>query len=323
MSSITTADRTLDPGEASWLGVELRHLAALEAVARTGSFGRAALELGYTQSAVSQQIAALERIVGEKLIERPGGPRAVSMTEAGELLLRHAEAIVNRLDAARADMAALQAGETGTLRVATYQSISARVLPTVMRRFMGLWPKIAIELSEPSNDERLYQGIENGSIDLGFASLPLPDRPFDYIELLSDPHVLLVSSDSPLAERDRAGLADLDEIALIGSNMCSSARVVDDALTERGTSLQYAFRSDDNTTLQGLVAARFGVALMPLLAIQPGDERVKVLALDPPVPDRRLAVVWHRDRHRSPAARAFVEIAQAVSADVERELNTT
>ena len=91
---------------------------------------------------------------------------------------------------------------------------------------------------------------------------------------------------------------------------------------ERGVPLEYAFRSDDNTTLQGLVAARFGVALMPLLAIQPGDERVKVLALDPPVPDRRLAVVWHRDRHRSPAARAFVEIAQAVSADVERELVT-
>jgi DNA-binding transcriptional LysR family regulator len=320
MTSISASDRPIELHDHAWLGVELRHLAALEAVARTGSFGRAAFELEYTQSAVSQQIAALERIVGEKLVERPGGPRAVSMTEAGELLLRHAEAIVNRLDAARADMAALQAGETGTLRVATYQSISARVLPTVMRRFMGLWPKIAIELSEPSNDERLYQGIESGSIDLGFASLPLPDGPYDCIELLTDPHVLLVSRDSPLAARSSASLADLDDIALIGSNLCSSARVVEVALEERGTSLEYAFRSDDNTTLQGLVAARFGVALMPLLAIQPGDERVKVLQLDPPVPDRHLAVVWHRDRHRSPAARAFVEIAQAVSADVGSEL---
>jgi DNA-binding transcriptional LysR family regulator len=73
------------------------------------------------------------------------------MTEAGQLLLRHAEAIVNRLDAARADMASLRAGETGALRVATYQSISARVLPVVMRRFMNDWPGIAFELSEPSN----------------------------------------------------------------------------------------------------------------------------------------------------------------------------
>src|SRR5690349_24842610 len=88
-----------------WLGVELRHLAALEAVARTGSFGRAARELGYTQSAVSQQIAQLERIVGQQLIHRPGGPRRVEPTEAGLLLLGHADAIVARLDAARADMA--------------------------------------------------------------------------------------------------------------------------------------------------------------------------------------------------------------------------
>ena len=77
-----------------WLGIELRHLTALEAVAREGSFGRAAKSLGYTQSAVSQQIAALERIVGARLVDRPGGPRPVSLTEAGELLLRHAEAIV-------------------------------------------------------------------------------------------------------------------------------------------------------------------------------------------------------------------------------------
>src|SRR5213080_4624492 len=108
-----------------WLGIELRHLIALEAVSREGSFGRAATSLGYTQSAVSQQIATLERIVGERLLERPGGPRAVSLTEAGELLLRHAEAIVARLDAARADMASLRAGETGVLRVGTYQSVGA------------------------------------------------------------------------------------------------------------------------------------------------------------------------------------------------------
>jgi DNA-binding transcriptional LysR family regulator len=132
--------------------------------------------------------------------------------------------------------------------------------------------------------------------------------------------VLLVSSDSPLASRESVSLSDLGDTALIGSNQCSSAAVVEDALRDQGIPLDYAFRSDDNTTLQGLVAARFGVALMPLLAIQPGDDRVKVIALDPPVPNRRLAVVWHRDRHRSPAARAFVEIAKTVSADVERDL---
>ena len=115
-----------------WLGIDLRHLAALEAVARTRSFGRAARELGYTQSAVSQQIAQLERIVGQRLFHRPGGPRRVEPTEAGLLLLGHADAIVARLDAARADMAALAEGAAGTLRVGIYQSVGARIVPRLL-----------------------------------------------------------------------------------------------------------------------------------------------------------------------------------------------
>src|SRR5437870_5109363 len=77
-------------GTDSWLGLELRHLVALKALADEGSFGRAATRLGYTQSAISQQIASLERIVGQRLVERPGGPRPISLTDAGRLLLRHA-----------------------------------------------------------------------------------------------------------------------------------------------------------------------------------------------------------------------------------------
>ena len=312
METITKTDQ--------WLGVELRHFAALDAVAHEGSFGRAAERLGYTQSAVSQQIATLEKIVGETLVERPGGPRAVSLTEAGELLLRHAEAIVARIDAARADIVALRAGETGTLRVGTYQSVGARVLPGVMRRFLTAWPGIELGLSEPATDPELYRLIESGELDLAFCSAPLPDGPFEALELMSDPYVLLVPADSDLARRTSASLDDLGDNVLIGSNTCASGVLVETSLADRGYDVEYAFRSDDNTTLQGLVAARFGVALMPLLAIQPGDKRVKVIALEPPVPRRRLAVVWHRDRHRSPSSRAFVEIAKTVSAEVERGL---
>src|SRR5438067_4265096 len=128
----------------SWLGVEVRHFAALQAVAAAGSFGRAAERLGYTQSAVSQQIATLERIVGEKLVERPGGPRPVSLTGAGDLLLRHAESIVSRLQAAQADLRALRAGEAGTLQVGTFQSVGGRVLPEIMRSFGAQWPAIEV-----------------------------------------------------------------------------------------------------------------------------------------------------------------------------------
>ena len=125
-----------------WLGIEIRHLAALQAVAEEGTFRGAAARLGYTQSAVSQQIATLERIVGAKLIERPGGPRAVFLTDAGRLVLRHAEAIVARLKAAQADVAAVIDGGAGSLRVGTFQSAGSRLLPDLVRRFRDGWPKV-------------------------------------------------------------------------------------------------------------------------------------------------------------------------------------
>jgi molybdate transport repressor ModE-like protein len=186
-----------------WLGVELRHLAALQAIAEEGSFGRAARRLGYTQSAVSQQIATLERMVGERLVERPGGPRAVSLTEAGRLLLRHAEAIVARLDAARADLDALSEGAVGTLRVGTYQSVGKRLLPTLLRRFRDAWPDVEIRLTESSNDAELLELVERGELDLAFVIYPLLPGPFEVLELMRDPYVLLVPAGSELARRRR------------------------------------------------------------------------------------------------------------------------
>src|SRR6266581_4733713 len=135
-----------------WLGVELRHLAALQAVTQEGSFSRAAVRLGYAQSAVSQQIAMLERLVGEQLVVRPGGRRPISLTEAGELLLGHADAIVARLAAAQADLAALAEGTAGALRVGTWQSTGARILPELLRRFRREWPQVEIQLVESEDD---------------------------------------------------------------------------------------------------------------------------------------------------------------------------
>ena len=289
-----------------WLGVELRHLAALEAVARERSFGRAAEALGYTQSAVSQQIATLERAVGERLVERPGGPRSVSLTEAGELLLRHAEAIVARLEAARADMTALAEGQAGTLRIGTFQSVGARVLPELMRRLVSDWPRVDLQLSESPSDDELLQLVERGALDLTFAMEPLGEGPWESVELLRDPYVLVVPADSPLAARETARLDDIGDLSLIGNRACRSTRLAESELQLRGVQPHVSFRSDDNGTVQGLVGAGVGLALVPLLAVAQHDERVRVLGLEPEIPPRRISLAWHRDRHRAPAARAFV-----------------
>src|SRR5438270_1877314 len=159
-------------GGDTWNALDLRHLSALEAVARTGSFANAAKELGYTQPAVSQQIAGLERIVGRRLFERQSGPRPVELTEAGALLLRHAEAIHARLAAARADMDALAAGTAGTLRVGTFQSVAARIMPDLVRRFSAEWPDVEVRLTELDDDEDLLGLVERGDLDLTFVMFP-------------------------------------------------------------------------------------------------------------------------------------------------------
>jgi DNA-binding transcriptional LysR family regulator len=300
-----------------WLGIELRHLLALEAVAREGSFGKAATSLGYTQSAVSQQIAMLERIVGQRLVERPGGPRPVSLTEAGRLLLTHAAAIAARLAAAQADLNALGTGEAGTLRVGVFQSVGQRILPEVMRRFIAAWPKVDVALTESADDTKLLELVERGGLDLTFSDLPLVDGPFESVELLRDPYVLVVPADSEIAERGTAPpLREIAELDLIGHKYCRTLTRLEGAFRRP---LQYVFQSDHNQTVQALVAAGVGVALVPGLTMDPQDESTVLLEL-PKLPPRVIAVAWHRDRYRTPAARSFVVTAQEVSAELGLEV---
>ncbi len=295
----------------SWLGVELRHLAALEAVVRTGSFGGAARELGYTQSAVSQQIAQLERIVGQRLFDRPGGPRRVEPTEAGLLLLGHADAIVARLDAARADMAALSEGAAGTLRVGIYQSVGARLLPALVRRFRAQWPRVGVRVREESDAAGLLRLLEHGELDLTFADLPLGEGPFEWTELLQDPYVLLVSARSELAELEAApSLRDVAKLPLIGRR---STDEPERFLAGRVPELNVVFRTDDNGTLAALVAEGLGAAIEPSLVVDPSDRAVKMLPFGSRIPPRSLVLAWHRDRYRSPAAQVFVELARELA----------
>ncbi len=293
-----------------WLGIELRHLAALQAIAQEGSFGRAALRLGYTQSAISQQIATLERVVGVQLVERPGGPRAILLTEAGALLLRHADSIVDRLEAAQADMNALSSGEIGTLRVGTFQSVGARVLPELMRRFGRQWPGVEVRLEE-LDDEAIVGAIERGEVDVGFVLLPLRDSPIEAIELIRDEYRLVVAAGSPLGRDGPPSLRDVAAEPLIGFRSPHPAEPVESAFRAAGIEPRFAFRSNDNPTVQGLVAAGVGLAIMPALTIDEADPRVRVVGLGDAVAPRLIAIARHRDRYHSPAARAFVETALA------------
>ena len=159
-----------------------------------------------------------------------------------------------------------------------------------------------------------------GQLDLSFGVLPLPPGPFEAVELLRDPYVLVTATGSPLATTPaaRRSLELIDGERLLGSRMCRSTRWVEEHLRGRGLHPDFVFRSEDNGTVQAMAAAGLGTALVPFLAVDPTDPAVAILPTD--LPPRRIALIWHRDRYRSPAARAFVDIARAVCEVVGREL---
>jgi len=298
------------------LGIEFRHLAALEAIVDTGSFAAAARRLGYTQSAVSQQIAVLERATDMQLLARPGGRRPVTATEAGARLLHHASRATAAMRAAEADLNALAEGDAGTLRVATFQSVGVRVIPPVMRLYVARRPAIEVKLVEAEHG-RLIELLTRGELDLAFVADPL-ELAIERIDVLTDPYVLLAPADSDLSRVGKSvNIREIAQLPLIAYRLPSSGGEAH--LIRKGIEPRIVFRSDDSGIVQGLVGAGVGYALVPRLTVDRSDSDVVILDVRG-IPPREIGLAWHSDRRLSSAATAFVDVVEEVAAGLrERE----
>jgi DNA-binding transcriptional LysR family regulator len=293
--------------------LEIRHLAALVAVAEEGSFARAATALGYTQSAVSQQIASLEKAVGLPVLDRPKGPRPAELTPAGRLLLDHARDVLDRIEAVGAELDQLRRGITGRLVIGTFQSVSAELLPPIVGRMRTEVPQVDIGLVETDDQTALVERILADELDLAFTVDAADERLASQL-LGYDPFVVLVAADDPIGTVATPG--DISGHPLIGqpsTNVCQ--RLIDQRLVHAGIRADYVFRSLDNGAVQGMVRSGMGRAIMPLLAVDPDDPGVRVLPLDPPVAARTIQLTRRLGRSLPPAADRFAEIAEQVGAD--------
>ncbi len=291
--------------------VEIKHLIALEAVAEEGTFGRAATRLGYTQSAVSQQIAGLERIVGAPVFDRPGGPRPVELTPLGRLLLDHARDVLRRVDATGDTVDRFLRGETGRLMVGTFQSITTSILPTIVGRMRDESPDVDIRLVE-TNDKEIFPGaLARGELDVAFTlEEGWPDLETEI--LFDDPYLVVTELD-----QGRAGpfpTQDLVGTGLVGYQVTSCQQDIEDGLhaVVKGE-LDWVFRTNDNIAVVALVRAGMGAAVVPRLAVDVRDPTVAVHEMDPPIPPRRVGLSWKADRTLSPVAQRFLELAREVS----------
>jgi DNA-binding transcriptional LysR family regulator len=296
----------------AWRRLEVRHLAALEVTARLGSFRAAAAALGYSQSALSGQIAALEAIVGTPLLNRPRGAPAVSPTAAGHLLLDRAARIGDILASTRADLATL-AAEHAVLRVGIFQSASARLLPPLIRAFRAAQPDVDVRLHEALDPQELTDLALIGDLDIVFSGNPPLDDALARVHLLDDPYVLLVSDDHPLATATSVDPATVARLPLI-TYRSLRADLLPTALLPRDSPLDIIFRSDDDATVRALVAAGVGAALIPRLSVEPGDTRAHAIPILPSLPARQIFLAWLKSRAPSPALQRFVNTALETSA---------
>jgi DNA-binding transcriptional LysR family regulator len=301
------------------LSVELRHLAALTAIAEEGSFARAAARLGYTQSALSQQIRALERIVGIRLLERRTGRSPLGPTDAGALLLRHADRIVASLQAADADLAALREGTAGTLRVGTFQTVGTGLLPRLLARFAVEHPEVELSLVEAVRSEELVALVETGGVDVSFIVLPAGAEPLETEPLMDDPWMLVVPAGSPLAGRTaRIAPRDLDDLTLVAYKYALPYNP-EAHLRLLGVEPRVLLRTDETATVLGLVAAGVAGAILPWLVVDPADARISATRIDHLLPPRRIGVIRHRDRYRSTAFDQFVDVTRQVCGELSEQ----
>jgi DNA-binding transcriptional LysR family regulator len=301
--------------------LDVRRLRVLCEVARHGSFSAAAGALGYTQPAVSRQIATLEAEVGSVLVRRV--PQGAVLTDAGRLLVARGEVVLARLADAEAELRALRGLDSGTLKLASFASGAASVLPLAVACFRHRYPAVELEIAMADPDQSIPR-LRAGELDMaltndaadGPSSWPAAD--VESVALFEDPMYVAMASahrHSP-APSGSLSLADFasDPWMLATSDTCPDSRLFLRACHAAGFDPQVAFQNDDYAAIMGFVAAGVGVALIPDMVAREVRDDVIIRELSPPPPPRPIGAVLPSG-YRSPAAEAMLGVLREVSAD--------
>jgi DNA-binding transcriptional LysR family regulator len=300
--------------------LDVRRMRVLREVAAQGSFSAAAEALSFTQSAVSQHVAALERETGTQLVDR--GPRGVRLTDAGRALVSHADAIIARIEDAEEELAAIAGLREGRLRLASFQSAGATLVPRAVAAFRDRHPGVELAMIE-AEPEEASDRLQAGDIDLAlvYDYEPIPsmlDGELDLIHLLDDPYDVILPKDHALAKRKSVRLTDLAGESWISSTYPGGCRRIHErACQDAGFEPRVAFESDETLAVQALVAAGVGVSMLPRLALSAVHPGVVVRHLPPGALVRRIWAARLASGYRSPACEAMLQILHDVAEEFD------
>ncbi len=302
--------------------LDVKRLSILREVVTHGSFSGAADALFLSQSAVSQQIATLEREVGMKLLDRTR--EGTKPTDAGRVLVTHADAAICRLEEAERELQAIAGLEGGEVRIASFPSASATLLTQAVSDFARRHPKVRLTVGDAEPEEslpRLRAGDLDVAVTFDYPGTVAPqERDIEHTLLLTEALYVALPENHPLAGHSKVKMADLaDEAWLSGTAPSSCSVIVRQACLDAGFEPRIAFESDDYHVLQGFIAEGLGVTLLPDLALHSLRAGVVVRPTEPQAPMRR---VWAATRKTRSAAtevmrKALVDAAErcAESAD--------
>jgi DNA-binding transcriptional LysR family regulator len=306
---------------------EIRHLRVLREVARLGSLSAAAESLAYTQPAVSQQMAGLERRAGMPLLDRT--TRGVRLTQAGEALLRHAETILAEQTLAERELDAIAGLRGGRVRMASFPTAGAALVPAAVSAFTARYPDVELSVLEAEPEESVPM-LRGGDLEVALVATT-PTQPDDFGELyagidlhhlLDEPRYALLPADHRLSRRRRLRVEDLaGEVWIeLGRGPARRGRVFLAPGAGSDAEPRVGFHSDDFNVVQGMVAAGAGVAVVPELALTNVRDDVTIHSLGSSAPMRTIAAATLAGVHRSPATAALLELLTEVS---ERRLAQT
>jgi DNA-binding transcriptional LysR family regulator len=300
------------------MSYDVRRMLLLAEVARQGSLTGAATTLNYTPSAVSQQVSRLEAEVGQPLVQRH--VRGVSLTEAGHALVEHAERIDRQLQAARRALDEIAGLHRGTLRLGTFPTIAASLLPYVVRSFRTRHP--AIELFVHSaRRPGLLEMLESRQIELSllwdYPWRSVDETNLEVAHLLDDPTALVVGASHPMAHRESVEFAELAQEHWIVREDHPVAEVLTRSCRAAGFEPRISYRAHDYQEAQAMAAVGLGIVLAPRFALAGLREDIAVLGLGPAAPARRILLAHLRDQTLTPAAQAITEVFVAAAHAVQ------
>jgi DNA-binding transcriptional LysR family regulator len=297
-------------------GLGLRELRAVLAVAELGSFRQAAADLGYTQSALSHQVSALEAALGLPLFHRPGGRAQVRLTPAGQAVCRRARRVLSEVEAVAADAEEAERGASVRLRVGVSQTAAAEIMPSALYAFRGEHPGVEVVLIEADETDDFAgsrEALRKGDLDLAFSGDPEPDEFVEAVPLLEDPWVILTRRDSAIAELERPGFDVLHGLDLVAwTHRWRTQLKLEEAWERRGIAPKIVYRTDDNLALQRLVAAGLGHACIGRLAARRAvDPALTWLSPREPLTPRQIVLCYPRDRQMTATALALITAIRA------------